>query len=79
MPPRVAEELHSYIRHNYMEGLEYEGYEYDIRREDKDEGTGDKDEDASDEEGGHDRGLGFILCGSVIYRAWTFFYEKTLL
>ncbi len=23
--------------------------------------------------------LGFILCGSVIYRAWTFFYEKTLL
>ena len=24
-------------------------------------------------------GLGFILCGSVIYRAWTFFYEKTLL
>ena len=53
MPPRVAEELHSYIRHNYMEGLEYEGYEYDDRREDEDEGDGNEDD-----EGGHDRGDG---------------------
>jgi hypothetical protein len=55
MPPHTSEELHSYIHHNYMEGLKYEGEEnFDIDEDDMpfddpgddDEGVGgDKEED----------------------------------